>query len=498
MQTWCLSASAALMMALSSAAASAQVTPEEVWQNWQKASASYGQAMVADSVVREGDTLVVRNMQLSMDEDGAKIDGRLDELRFRDLGDGTVEVTTSDTYPIRITIPGEDGAVQELAITINQPGLRMVAGGKANETSYAFDASTIGITVEALENGTKLADIAAKLSGLTGSYLVRTEGESSTLDSAFDVQTLGFTVSAKDQDNSFEMVGNLAGIEAASTGRFLGVAAMEDMAQALRDGFASTLDFRYGAGSYTIDATDSGKTTKLAATNETGSFAVTLDQKAMRYAAGGTGVTMTMSGGDIPFPEVRLSYGEAGFDMMIPLAKSDEPSDFAFVTRIVDLVVSDEIWGMLDPTATLPRDPATLVVDAAGKVRLTADLMDEAAMDALNGAPPGELQSLTIRNVTARAAGAELTGAGDLTFDNTDLATFDGVPAPTGKIDLVLKGGNGLLDKLVSMGLVPAEDAMGVRMMMAMFTRPGEGEDVLNSMLEFKDKGFYANGQRLK
>jgi hypothetical protein len=39
---------------------------------------------------------------------------------------------------------------------------------------------------------------------------------------------------------------------------------------------------------------------------------------------------------------------------------------------------------------------------------------------------------------------------------------------------------------------------MGARMMMAMFAKPGEGEDVLNSSLEFKDKGFFANGQRLK
>ena len=98
----------------------------------------------------------------------------------------------------------------------------------------------------------------------------------------------------------------------------------------------------------------------------------------------------------------------------------------------------------------------------------------------------------------ARVAGAELTGTGAFTFDNTDLETFGGVPAPTGKIDLKVTGANTLMDTLISMGLLSEEDAMGARMMMSMFANPGAGEDEFTSVLEFKDKGFYANGQRLQ
>jgi hypothetical protein len=35
-------------------------------------------------------------------------------------------------------------------------------------------------------------------------------------------------------------------------------------------------------------------------------------------------------------------------------------------------------------------------------------------------------------------------------------------------------------------------------MMMAMFTNSAPDKDELTSVLEFKDKGFYANGQRLQ
>ena len=45
------------------------------------------------------------------------------------------------------------------------------------------------------------------------------------------------------------------------------------------------------------------------------------------------------------------------------------------MTKIADLTISDEIWGMLDPGAQLPRDPITVHLDTAGKIKLNADLL---------------------------------------------------------------------------------------------------------------------------
>ena len=55
-------------------------------------------------------------------------------------------------------------------------------------------------------------------------------------------------------------------------------------------------------------------------------------------------------------------------------------------------------------------------------------------------------------------------------------------------------------DKLVAMGLVPQEQMMGMRMMMAMFAKPAEGNpDQLNSEIEFREGGqIFANGQQVK
>ena len=93
---------------------------------------------------------------------------------------------------------------------------------------------------------------------------------------------------------------------------------------------------------------------------------------------------------------------------------------------------------------------------------------------------------------------ARLSGAGSFTFDNTDMVTFNGVPRPEGALDLRLEGANALLDKLVAMGLLPQEQAMGARMMMGLFGVP-EGDDTLTSKIEVNAEGhLLANGQRLQ
>jgi hypothetical protein len=73
------------------------------------------------------------------------------------------------------------------------------------------------------------------------------------------------------------------------------------------------------------------------------------------------------------------------------------------------------------------------------------------------------------------------------------------MPAPTGAANIKLVGANGLMDKLVAMGLLPEDQAMGARMMMGLFAVPGEGDDTLTSKLEVTADGqVLANGQRLK
>ena len=148
---------------------------------------------------------------------------------------------------------------------------------------------------------------------------------------------------------------------------------------------------------------------------------------------------------------------------------------------------------MFDPTGQLPRDPATLVIDLDGDVVLTDDIFDPKVAEQMTGAP-GQLNAVNVNEIKFSVAGAELTGDGDISFNNEGP-----IPVPAGVINLMLTGGNGLMDTLVAMGLLPEEQAMGARMMMGLFARPGDGEDTLVSTIEVNEDGsVLANGQRIK
>ena len=493
-------AAAALILGMS--AASADVTPEEVWQNWQDMTTSYGQTIKSTSATRNGDTLHVEGAAITMDDGkGGIVDAQMGTLDFKDLGDGTVEITLADSYPISMKMPAQDDTAQptDLAITLTQPGMKVIASGTAAETGYAISAPTMNIKIKDASGASPDNSGDITLTGVTANYLVAGT-DTKTLDSSFAVKSMDVVIAAKDAAQPFDMklTANYADLAGTSKGTFLGVAAMENMANALKAGMALDGGFSYGKNTLDVQVTDENGPTQIAATSDSGNLTFALDKSHLAYGVGSKGAAFTISGASIPIPEVKVSFSEVLFNLLMPVSKSEVPEDFAFTTRIVDLTVSDDIWAMADPTGSLPHDPATIIIDTKGTAKLTVDIVDEAATAALGDAPPGELHSLELTDLTAKIAGAVLTGAGALTFDNSDLTTFEGMPVPTGKIDLKLTGANTLLDKLIAMGLVAEDQAMGFRMMSGMFATVGEGEDTLTSTLEFKDKGFFANGQRLQ
>ena len=503
MKQWQLAGStAATALILGMSAAAADVTPEEIWQNWQDMTTSYGQAIKSTSVTRDGDTLHVEGAAITADDGkGSIVDVQMGTVNFKDLGDGTVEVTLADSYPISMKVPAKDDTTpaKDLAIVLSQPGMKVIASGTAAETGYVISAPTMNIKITDASGASPDNSGDITLTGVTGKYLVAGT-DTKTLDSTFSVKSMEIAVTAKETAKPFNMklTANYADLTGSSKGTFLGVAAMENMATALKAGFAIDGGFAYGKNTLDLQVTDDTGPTHIAAASDSGSLTIGLDKSHLNYGIASKGATFTISGASIPIPEVKVSYSDVLFNLAMPVSKSDVPEDFAFTTKIVDLAVSDDIWKMADPTGALPHDPATIIIDTKGKAKLTVDIVDDAVTKALGDAPPGELQSLDLTDLTAKIAGAELTGNGALTFDNTDLTTFPGMPLPTGKIDLKIVGANTLLDKLIAMGLVAEDQAMGFRMMAGMFTKVGEGTDTLTSTLEFKDKGFFANGQRLK
>ena len=478
------------------------MTAAEVWQNWKDFATSTGQTVTTASETMEGDTLVVSEASFVATESKAEITVAIDEVRFKELGDGSVEVTMSPTYPITINGTGNDGTENSMQMMVSQTNLRTVASGTSDNVSYAITSDMIAVaTTSVTEAGKPIpVNVVVTMNGAGGSY-TRAPRSSDLADmtSTFNATSMSLVVKADDQElgTKVDLAANIGAFATVMNGTFgASVMAMDNPAAAVAAGLAVDFGITYGPLAYSLDMVESGSPTKVQGKSDGGALGFALDKSKMAFKGGGKGVQVVVTGAEIPFPEIMIAYAESAFDFSLPVTKSPEVQNFSLVTRLIGLTVSEDIWAMIDPTASVPRDPATLILETRGTVRLDADLTDEAAMNA--GAPPGELRSLDIPALQLTVGGAELTGKGALTFDNTDLTTFNGVPAPTGMIDLKLVGGNGLLDKLIALGIVPEDQVIWIRLMLGMFARPGDGPDTLTSTLEFKDKGFFANGMQLQ
>jgi len=488
---------------LISTAAHAELTADQVWTNWKAVTASYGQTVTTASETREGDTLVIKGLTIASTFDGGSINGTIDAVNFRELGDGTVEVTMSPDYPLVVNSTDPDGKKSVVNVAVRQPDLKIIASGTEAETRYDFTAPSVKAVVKEATVEEKPVEMALEVdvTAMAGSYLV-TAGTPTQLASSITADSASMTLAMTDPETGgkINMKGNVATLAGTSTGNLLDAAAMVNMSQALKAGFTTDGNFTYGAGTLEFDVAEAADTTKGTATIGSGNIVFAMDAERLNYGGGAKDVAITVSGSTIPVPALAMSYGEAAFNLLMPVSKSDVPGDFALLTKLIDLKLSDDVWSLLDPEKILPRDPATIVIDAKGKANWTVDIMDPAETEKLAAdAMPAQVHALDVTALTLKAAGAEVTGDGAFTFDNSDTTTFPGVPLPTGQLDLKITGANGLLDRLVLMGLLPEDQAMGARMMMGLFARTVEGsDDTLTSTLEFKDKGFFANGQRLQ
>lgn len=479
----------------------AQVTPEQVWENWQAQTATSGFALTAGSAARVGDTLTLIDVRISGAQDDVRVDAPMGTVLMRDLGNGSVDVAMGTTYPIEMKIDESGRDPVEMTLNVDQPGLSMIASGGADNMRYDVSATQVKVSLGKLRvDGEDIPlNVEIALNGLAGHASVA-GADARDVSAEMKAESLVTKIAARNPDGEgdlrFDITTNQFALD--YTGVIVpGMTSGSNIVDALRDGlrFAGG----YSMGGTTFDFAFNDRSDSAAANGSIGSSEVTfrLDKDNLDYGVSVKQLDMVVSGSEIPFPELRIVMGEYSMGLGLPVSPSEEPGDFRFLARLVDLVMPPEVWAIADPMGNLPHDPATLVIDAKGKLRMLIALMDPE--QAANADIPGELHALDLAELRLSAVGAELTGNGAFTFDNNDLETFDGMPRPTGALDLRLVGGNALLDKLIAMGLVPQDEAMGARMMMGLFGRPGDGPDTLTSRIEVTPEGaVLANGQRIQ
>lgn len=496
----------ALSFLMTGSAAFADVTAADVWNDWQAYMASSGYGITAQQD-RSGDSLTVSDITMTMDipeEDGTVTVG-LGEITFTENGDGTVTVTVPETLPMTFAVEGDDTEEVTGRFDYLTTAFDMVASGDPDDILYAYSADEIAMEMRDLMVEGETVDLGTlriAMADVEGSSRMQT-GELRRSDQSFAAGPVTYAIDMADpegEEGRVVMNGQMAALALKAAVAMPTQMDGTDMAASIAAGFDADGMMTYEAGATEFRFEDDGDVVQGASSSDSVEFTVALGDDGLTYGWLTKGMNMMLAGAEIPFP-VEFAMEETGFTLTTPIMAADEPQDFALGLRMAGFTMSDAIWAIFDPEARLPRDPATIDIDTTGSARLSVNLLDPDEMEELEEGSdmPGELNAVDLNGLVLRALGAELTGQGSFTFDNSDLQTFDGFPAPDGAVDLRLQGANGLLDTFIAMGYLPEDQAMGVRMMMGMFAVPGEGEDVLNSTIQVKPDGqVLANGQRLR
>lgn len=489
--------------------AMAEISAEAVWDDWTTYMAASGYEMTADQA-RNGDDLSLENivMKTVIPEEDVSVTVTMSELTLSDNANGTVSIDFPETMPVGVLVeaPGEDPV--NVAIRYTTADWSGLVAGSPGDVTYTYSASQIGLIIDELTFDQVSMPMSAlgraemTIADLAGS----SQSKSGALYETAQKITTGavtYIMDVTDPDGAegrFVLEGGADGMDTAVVAALPEDGDMTDMAAMIKQGFAVDGAISFTGGTMDLNFNEPGNIFQMKSTSASSELGVTMNADGLAYDLAAQGQDISLAGTDIPLP-IELSAEESGFGIKVPVTARDDLQPFALDVNLANFAVSDLIWSLIDPTAQLPRDPATLTLGMVGTSKLLVDILDPAAMVQLEtgAAQPGELHSLEVTNLKLSAAGAELLGDGSFTFDNSDLATFGGVPAPTGKLDLSLAGGNGLLDKLVNMGLVPEQEAGGVRMMMGLFAVPGDAPDTLNSTIEVQGNGqIFANGQRIQ
>lgn len=477
----------------------ADVTAAELWAQWQENYATSGQTVTAE-VEETSDGLVLRNFTAVLNQGDGETVTTISEIALIETGDGGVRVEPAN--PISLTTEITDGGAPlgRLEFLISFTGLNAVASGELDALSYAVSAQEVRmVDGETISFGDETPDLNVDVAildmamayGLTGDT---PESRMFDLDATMSGITMALDGTAPDaSDGTFRLRGAAGDVDMSYAGDFSGLRAMQASATGadVPEDFFLESALSYSRFGYDIEASDPVTRFSVSMSNDGGQIDTSFSDERLTYGLMGRGLEFDLRSSDIPVP-VSVGAESSRFELTMPTAPSDTPSDLGLTVDFNGVTMGENVWGLFDPSAALPRDPAVIRLVATGTAQLFTSLIGFDPMQ-LSG-PPGELRSLDLQDLEISAVGASLTGSGAVTFTPGRM-----IPEPVGSVDLALSGLNALLERLGQAGLVPPEQAGMARGMAGMIARPGAAADTLETTIEFLEGGsITANGFPLR
>ena len=426
-----------------------------------------------------GSTVEWTNVVFGLPNDGGNY--TLAFIRAEEIGGGRVSVTYPEVFSMRIDAKGEQPTMD---IVMRSSGLQHIISGEAAARNHAWEATSVTVEMNSPEPGFSMnIDVTDILSNQVNSGTEKRNFKG-------NLKAAGFRFVYSIDDGEMKMSSN-SNYSNFSVNYDVDLISEENVEELFTGGRNISFDYAMGSGASTTVINQPDFSGTIAVTGGSGNGAFSIQDGIFAMNGGGNDANYELTFAELPLPPFQASFDSVLVDISMPLKKSDEvlPANLKFAFN--GIKVSDTLWGMIDPTGALPRDAANLNIDLTAQLKWLVDLIKIEESQEM----PVEVTEVSINDITLEIAGVRLNGTGAATLDNASMP-----PMPVGEINLDLKGGIGLLDTLVALGLVPQEQGQMIKAMSGMFSLPGgDGTDHLVSKIEMQEGGaILANGQRIK
>lgn len=490
---------------LSAASASAEISGTDVWDIFTQYYEATG-ATVRGAPQADGDTLVIAGPSLlyRFPFGVATVRLGLPDITLTDQSDGTVIIS----FPGVVELPFEFDVPDEFStsgtIVATQTGYTSVAGGTPGDITFTQSAEKLVVEVK---------DLILPDEGFDVALLVQSDGfdvtSQVTADDLINVKT-DMTIGSGQV--AYILNGD-GGFIVSNTGTFAPSMTTSEMALPAGGSDVFNLGAALQAGAFVRGAVQSGGNSSETVTTVDGDV---VSEQATKtgptdgtYAIDANGLKLdvtalastfrTVMADVLPFP-VEGEVAAIDMALQFPLLASPEPQDVLLRFGMDGLKIDDTLWDLFDAEGTLPRDPATFLIDLAGVVSSEVDWLNFATLEAQldQPMPPITADSVTLNAFALSAIGAAVDGTGSFALDTSDLESFDGFPRPEGSALFNVKGANALLDRLTTLGLIGPDEAGLARLGMGFLAR-ATGDDAFETSVEVNADGHVlVNGQRMR
>lgn len=207
---------------------------------------------------------------------------------------------------------------------------------------------------------------------------------------------------------------------------------------------------------------------------------ISLEQGIFSVMGGGEAIDVSFSvngiGGDV-------SIGLIGTRLGFPLLATASDEVFGLSLDVEALRIGEGLWGLLGANG-FADETADLSLGVLARGRWLVDITDGDGTDDV----PFDLSEMELSGLSLRFGGTNLEGQGRFDVAPGGMTDVEGIPEGTGNFTFDLNGGEALLARLGTEGVLPPDQQFLARMMMTALGR-AVGEDHLRSEISIRPGG---------